>query len=168
MVPCEDLKMPPLNVGEMAPQFSAVTAAGDPFNSADFLGKRALVIFFYPKDNTPLCTQEACAFRDSYAQFLDAGVEVVGISSDSAKSHLGFADRHRLPFPLISDANGSLRKLFGVTKTLGFLPGRATYVIDRDGIVRLVFSAQLASQTHVDRALEAVRERPLPTPPAHQ
>ena len=160
--------MPPLKAGDLAPQFSAVTAAGDPFNTANFLGKRALVLFFSPKDNTPLCTQEACAFRDSYAQFLDAGVEVVGISSDSAKSHLGFADRHRLPFPLISDADGSLRKLFGVTKTLGFLPGRATYVIDRDGIVRLVFSAQLASQTHVDRALEAVRERPLPTPPAHQ
>ena len=120
------------------------------------VGRRPLVLFFYPKDDTPICTKEACAFRDSYETFSAAGAEVIGISSDNAASHRAFATRHKLPFLLASDADGSLRKAFGVPKTLGLFPGRVTYVVDRDGIIRLVFSAQLASQDHVTKALAAV------------
>jgi len=123
---------------------------------ADMVGRRPLVLFFYPKDDTPICTKEACAFRDSYETFSAAGAEVIGISSDNAASHRAFAARHKLPFLLASDADGSLRKAFGVPKTLGLFPGRVTYVVDRDGIIRLVFSAQLASQDHVTKALAAV------------
>lgn len=148
--------MPPLSVGDTAPPFTATLHDGSTFSSADVVGRKWLVVFFYPKDDTPVCTKEACAFRDSYARFVDAGAEVVGVSSDSAASHARFAAKHRLPFPMIADTDRSLRRLFGVPTTLGFLPGRVTYVIDREGVVRLVYSAMLASDDHVRRALEAV------------
>jgi peroxiredoxin Q/BCP len=144
-------------VGDRAPDFSATTQDGERVCLNDFLGKKALILFFYPKDGSPLCTKEACAFRDSYEQFLEAGAEVVGISSDSDQSHRRFRDRHHLPFPLICDADGSLHSAFGVTKTLGLIPGRATYVIDESGIVRLIFRALFASDQHVQQALGAVR-----------
>ena len=145
-----------IQVGDRAPEFSATTADGKTVRLADYLGQRAVVLFFYPKDGTPVCTQEACAFRDSYEQFVEAGAEVLGVSADSDESHRKFTQQHRLSFPLISDADGKLRALFGVPKTLGLFPGRVTYVIDPEGIVRLVFSAQLASAEHVQRAMNAV------------
>ncbi len=123
---------------------------------SDVLTKRFVVLFFYPRDGTHFCTKEACSFRDSYQKFVEAGAEVVGVSSDSAESHQEFANEHKLPFPLISDSDGSLRKAFGVPKTLGLFPGRVTYVIDRTGIVRQVFSAQFATEEHVRQALTAV------------
>jgi peroxiredoxin Q/BCP len=122
------------------------------------LGKKLVVLFFYPKDNTPVCTKEACAFRDSYEKFTAAGAEVIGVSSDSPATHRAFAEKHRLPFPIISDHDRALRQLFGVPNPLGLIPGRVTYVIDRQGVVRLVFSALLASDDHVRRALAAVQE----------
>ena len=143
-------------VGDQAPDFSATTYDGNKIRLADFLGKRALVLFFYPKDGTPICTQEACAFRDSYEQFIDAGADVIGVSSDTEESHRTFARQHKLLFPLISDADGSLRKAFAVPKTLAFFPGRVTYVIDQAGIIRQIFSAQFASDEHVRQALIAV------------
>lgn len=143
-------------VGDRAPDFSATTYDGNKLRLADFLGKRALVLFFYPKDDTPICTQEACAFRDSYEQFLNVGADVVGISGDSAENHRAFAQRHKLAFPLISDSDGSLRKSFAVSKTMGLFPGRVTYVIDREGIIRQIFSAQFASDEHVRQALAAL------------
>lgn len=145
-----------LSIGDRAPEFSATTYDGARISLTDFRGRRALVLFFYPKDGTPICTQEACAFRDSYQKFLAAGVEVVGVSSDAAESHRRFAERHQLAFPLISDRDGSLRKAFGVRKVLGLLPGRVTFVIDQQGIVRQIFSALFASGEHVRQALEAV------------
>lgn len=148
--------MATLNIGDRAPDFCANTSDGRRIGLADYLGKRDLVVFFYPKDGTPICTQEACAFRDSYERFVEAGAEVIGVSGDTAESHREFAQRHRLSFPLISDADGSLRASFGVPKTLGLFPGRVTYVIDKAGIVRLIFSAQLASDSHVRQALEAL------------
>jgi peroxiredoxin Q/BCP len=148
--------MPPLAVGDKAPLFQATLQDGSTFDLASLLGRRAVVLFFYPKDNTPVCTREACAFRDSYERFLAAGAEVVGVSSDSAATHRSFAEKHRLPFPIISDHDRALRKLFGVPNTLGFLPGRVTFVIDKDGVIRLVFSALLASDDHVRKALDAV------------
>ena len=148
--------MPRIRVGDKAPDFSATAQDGSTIRFGDYLGQKALVLFFYPKDNSPICTKEACSFRDSYEQFVEAGAEVIGISSDSPDSHQAFAKRYQLSFTLISDQDGSLRKLFGVSPTLGLLPGRATYVIDKEGIVRLIFSAQFASDDHVQKALQAV------------
>ncbi|NCY03934.1 MAG: peroxiredoxin, partial [Planctomycetia bacterium] len=125
--------MPDVAQGDVAPRFTATLQDGSTFDSASLLGKKSLVLFFYPKDNTPVCTQQACAFRDAYEQFARADVEVVGVSSDSPESHRRFAAKHRLPFPIISDADSSLRKLFGVPRALGIFPGRVTYVIDREG-----------------------------------
>jgi peroxiredoxin Q/BCP len=145
-----------IRVGDKAPDFSATAQDGSTVRLGDYLGQKALVLFFYPKDNSPICTKEACSFRDSYEQFVEAGAEVIGVSSDSPDSHQAFTERYRLSFPLISDKDNSLRKLFGVRSTMGVLPGRATYVIDKEGIVRLIFSAQFASDEHVQKALDAV------------
>ncbi len=150
--------MKKIRVGDRAPDFSGPTQDGSTIHLSDFLEKQAVVLFFYPRDGTRFCTEEACSFRDSYQQFIDAGAAVVGVSSDSAESHRDFAHQHGLPFPLISDTDGTLRKAFGVPKTLGLFPGRVTYVIDRTGIVRLIFSAQLATEEHVRQALSAVAD----------
>lgn len=148
--------MPLLEVGAQAPPFTATLQDGSTFESATLLGTKALVLFFYPKDNTPVCTREACGFRDAYEQFQAVGAEVVGVSSDSPASHQAFAAKHRLPFPIISDPDRRLRKLFGVPNPLGFLPGRVTFVIDKAGVIRLVFSALLVSDDHVKKALATV------------
>jgi peroxiredoxin Q/BCP len=150
--------MTALSVGDRAPLFRATLQDGSTFDLADLLGKKTIVLFFYPKDHTPVCTKEACAFRDSYEQFAAAGAEVIGVSSDSPSSHQAFTARHRLPFPIISDGDRSLRRLFGVPNPLGFIPGRVTYVIDKQGVIRLVFSALFASDEHVRKALAAVRD----------
>ena len=148
--------MAKIRVGDKAPNFSATTQDGSTICLADYLGQKALVLFFYPRDNSPICTKEVCSFRDSYEQFVDAGAEVIGVSSDSAQSHQAFARQYQLSFPLISDQDGALRKLFGVPSALALLPGRSTYVIDKEGVVRLIFSAQFASEKHVQQALNAV------------
>jgi peroxiredoxin Q/BCP len=150
--------MPALAVGDSAPPFTATLQDGSTFDSRTLLGKKTLVLFFYPKDHTPVCTREACGFRDSYELFQAAGAEVVGVSSDSPASHRSFAEKHRLPFPIISDGDRRLRKLFGVPSPLGFLPGRVTFVIDKAGVIRLVFSALLVSDDHVKKALAAATE----------
>jgi peroxiredoxin Q/BCP len=152
----EEQSVAALKVGDRAPDFSATTGDGTPVRLADFLGKRALVLFFYPKDGTSICTAEACAFRDSYDKFVQAGADVIGVSSDDEASHQSFAKEHKLSFPLISDAKGELRKTFAVPKTLGLFPGRVTYVIDKEGIIRQIFSSQFASDEHVRQALTAV------------
>ncbi len=146
-----------IQVGDTAPDFTLPTQSGAPVSLKDFIGKTAIVLYFYPKDNTPGCTTEACAFRDSYEVFKEAGAEVIGISSDSAESHQQFASRHRLPFILLSDANGAVRKRYGVPATLGLLPGRVTYIIDRQGIVRHIFSAQFAPGKHITEALKILQ-----------
>ena len=145
-----------LEIGDPAPDFSATTHDGNRIHMSDYTGKRGLVLFFYPKDGTSLCTKEACAFRDSYEKFIEAGVDVIGVSGDTEESHRDFIRQHKLSFPLISDADGSLRKTFSVPKTIGILPGRVTYVIDKEGIIRQIFSAQLASDEHVKQALLTV------------
>ncbi len=149
-------QMTQLKIGDKAPDFTANTYDGKRIALNDFLGKRGIVIFFYPKDGTPVCTQEACAFRDSYEKFVEAGTEVIGVSSDQEDVHRAFAEKHKLSFPLISDSDGSLRRTFGVPKTFGIVPGRVTYVIDKQGIVRHIFSAQFASDEHVRQALSAI------------
>jgi peroxiredoxin Q/BCP len=116
-----------------------------------------LVLYFYPADNTMGCTAEACSFRDSYEDFTDAGAVVIGVSPDSVESHEGFAAKHRLPFTLLSDEKGEARKAYGVGKSLGLFPGRVTFVIDPDGVVREVFNSQMRAKEHHKRALAAIR-----------
>lgn len=115
-----------------------------------------VVVYFYPKDDTPGCTAESCSFRDSYESFTDSGATVIGISSDSVDSHKAFALKHSLPFTLLADVDGSVRKQWGVGKTLGLLPGRVTYVIDPAGIVKRVFSSQFRPKKHIDEALSVI------------
>jgi len=151
-------RMASIDVGDLAPDFSLPSQTGEQISLADFRGKQAMVLFFYPKDGTAVCTKEACSFRDAYEDFVQAGAVVMGVSSDPVESHRAFASGHRLPFVLLSDADGSLRKAFGVPKTLGLLPGRVTYVIDKQGLVRHVFSAQFSADRHVAEALAVVRQ----------
>ncbi len=141
-----------VQVGDVAPDFTLPDQSGAQISLKDFLGKN-IVMYFYPKDNTPGCTAEACSFRDSYAVFKEKGAEVIGISSDSAEAHQKFAAQHRLPFTLLSDENGAIRKRYGVPTTLVLLPGRVTYVIDKEGVVRHVFNSQFAPAKHVSEAL---------------
>jgi len=94
----------------------------------DFLGKRPVILFFYPKDNTLGCTKDVCAFRDSFEEFSKLDAEVIRISSDSVKSHRGFAEKHELPLTLLSDEGGKVRRLYGVPNTFGIFAGRVTYV----------------------------------------
>jgi thioredoxin-dependent peroxiredoxin len=148
-----------MNPGEPAPDFALPDHEGNTVRLSQFRG-RPVVLFFYPKDGTAICTAEACAFRDSYADFSKAGATVIGVSSDSAEAHRAFAATHRLPFILLSDAGGAVRKLYGATQAFGLIPGRVTFVIDPQGVVRHTFSAQLASKQHVEEAMRAVHAIP--------
>ena len=142
-----------VSVGDVAPDFNLPDQSGTPVRLGDLVGEKTVVLYFYPKDETPGCTIEARAFRDSYEQFTAKDAEVVGVSSDSVRSHRRFARRHNLPFLLLSDADGAVRRLYGVEKTLGLLPGRVTYVIDQTGTVRHVYSSQLRATRHPREAL---------------
>lgn len=148
-----------LSAGDRAPLIDLTDQQGHPRRS-DQLGGRALVLFFYPKDDTPGCTMEACAFRDSYADIQALGAEVWGVSGDDAGSHQRFATRHNLPFPLLVDQGNRLRQAFGVPSVLGLLPGRVTYVIDGQGVIRHVFNNLLDGPAHRREALEALRRLP--------
>jgi len=146
-----------VKVGDRAPEFALPDRTGKTIRLSDYRGRKPVVLYFYPKDDTPGCTKEACAFRDQYQDFQDAGAEVIGVSSDSEVAHGKFTEKYRLPFTLVSDRGGSVRKQFGVPATLGLLPGRVTYVIDRDGTVRHVFNSQFQATQHVAEALQALR-----------
>lgn len=147
-----------VQVGDRAPLFSLPTQKGEIVKLEDFIGKSTIVLYFYPKDDTPGCTTEACAFRDSYEVFKEAGAEVIGVSSDSETSHQQFATKYRLPYLLVSDQDGVLRKRYGVPTTLGILPGRVTYIIDKQGIVRHIFSSQFTPEKHITEALKTLQE----------
>jgi len=147
-----------IGVGDQAPDFTLPSQSGEQVRLQDRIGQHVVVLYFYPKDNTSGCTAEACAFRDSHEVFTDAGAEVIGVSSDSVDKHAGFAGKHNLPFTLLSDAGGKVRKTYGVPATFGLIPGRVTYVIDRDGTVRHVFSSMTNIGKHVKDALEVVRQ----------
>ena len=147
-----------LQVGDKVPDFSAKDSKGNDFDSVSVVGKKPVVFYFYPKDNTPGCTAQACSFRDQYEDFKDLGAEVIGISSDSIASHEKFAKQYKLPFLLLSDNDKKLRNLFGVKPSLfGLIPGRVTYVVDKNGIIRLVFDSLVATN-HIPRALETVKK----------
>lgn len=146
-----------IKVGDRAPDFALPKQDGTTVSLSELLTKSAVVLYFYPKDDTPGCTAEACSFRDSYEDFKQAGAEVVGISSDSESSHAAFASKYRLPFTLVSDQGGKVRKAYGVPSTFGLLPGRVTYVIDQQGVVRHVFNSLLNATKHVTDALEVLK-----------
>jgi thioredoxin-dependent peroxiredoxin len=161
-----------VRIGDVAPDFTLPDQDGRPVRLSEVLGQRTVVLYFYPKDETPGCTIEARAFRDSYDAFTSAGAEVIGISADSVRAHRRFAARNALPFLLLSDRDGVVRERYGVEKTLGLLPGRVTFVIDRAGVVRHIFSSQLQVKRHSREAASAVQalreEQPPPsraTPP---
>jgi peroxiredoxin Q/BCP len=145
-----------LAAGDRAPDFTLENQDGKPVALADFAGRKNVVVYFYPKDDTPGCTRESCAFRDHYDDFVEAGAEVIGISSDGAASHRAFAEKHRLPFTLLSDPDGRVRRAFQVPSSLGVLPGRVTYVIDKQGVIRHAFNSQLNPAKHVDEALRVL------------
>ncbi len=149
-----------LHVGDKAPDFTLPSSTGENVTLSDLTKKagRTVVVFFYPKDDTPGCIAEACGFRDLYEEFTNAGAEVVGISADSSVSHRRFAGKHRLPMKLLTDADGSVRRAYGVRPTLGLFPGRVTFVVDRQGNVRHLFASQLRVVSHVQQALEIVRK----------
>lgn len=147
-----------IQVGDTIPEVSLQSQTGDTVNLKSFQGNKCVVLYFYPKDDTPGCTKESCSFRDSYTAFQEAGAEVIGISADDVASHKAFAAKHNLPFTLLSDAGNATRKAFGVPSTLGLLPGRVTYVIDKSGVVRHIFNSQLNFQGHIDESLKVVKE----------
>ena len=146
-----------VNVGDKAPDFTLDSQTGENVTLSDFFGKKNLVLYFYPKDETPGCTREACTFRDSYELFTDLGAEVIGVSADTVESHKAFAEHHNLPFTLLSDLDNNVRKLYGATSTLGFIPGRVTFIIDKKGVVRHVFSSQLQPEKHIEEAKEVLK-----------
>jgi peroxiredoxin Q/BCP len=145
-----------LDRGDRIPDVSLVDADGRSLKLSSLL-ERPIVLYFYPKDDTPGCTAEACRFRDDYDAFVEAGADVIGVSSDDAASHERFRTKHGLPFRLMSDPGGAARKAFGIPKTLGILPGRATFVIAPDGSVIYAFNSQFAVAQHVAHALDALR-----------
>lgn len=145
-----------LKIGDTIPFFTSIDNKGNSFEVRDYLGQ-PLVIYFYPKDDTPGCTIQACTFRDQYEDFKALGAEVIGISSDSLQSHQKFASRYKLPFILLSDGDKKIRTQFGVLNDfLGLIPGRATYVIDKNGIVQLIFDSTSA-KIHIQKALEILK-----------
>ena len=148
--------MPKLEVGEKAPEFSLHSQNDEVVRLSDYLGRKNVVLYFYPKDFTPGCTAEAKGFRDSYQEFSDGETEVIGVSSDSVESHSRFSQECSLPFKLLSDSGKQLRELYGVSSTLG-IAGRVTFVIDKQGMVRLVYSSQLRPTKHIREALDALK-----------
>ena len=144
-------------VGDKLPNFTAKDSNGTIFNSQDFIEKQPLVIYFYPKDDTPGCTIQACSFRDHYQEFKDLGAEVIGISSDSVQSHIRFKSKFNLPFILLSDHDKKLRKLFGVANDFLILPGRETFVVDTNGTIQMIFNS-MSAKIHITKALEILKK----------
>ena len=148
-----------ISIGDKCPTFELNDQEGKLRKSEEFLTKKALVLYFYPKDDTPGCTAQACSFRDAYEELSEVGAEVVGVSGDTLEQHKKFAKKHNLPFTLLADTNNKLRKQMGVpTNLFGLIPGRVTYVIDNQGVVKGLFNSQLDIKGHVKKALEIIEK----------
>lgn len=146
-----------IQIGDSLPHFTAVQQDGTAFDS-HAVQHKPVVIYFYPKDNTPGCTSLACGFRDAYQDFQDLGAEVIGVSGDTVVSHQIFQQKYRLPFLLLSDADRKLRKLFGVPSALfGLIPGRVTFVFDAKGVCIFIFDSMQA-KSHIVKALDALQK----------
>ncbi len=150
--------MSKVKVGDKAPDFSLPSSGGENVSLSQFRLKKNVVLFFYPMDESPICSREAEGFRNSYGSFKELDAEVIGISSQSVESHKAFASHHGLPFLLLSDTDYSVRKLYGVSSTLGAVLGRVTFVIDKEGMVKYVYSSQLQPARHAEEALKALRK----------
>jgi peroxiredoxin Q/BCP len=146
-----------IQIGDEAPDFTLPSQTGEEVKLSSYRGNKNVVLYFYPKDNTPGCTKEACAFRDSYEAFKEAGAEVIGISSDSQESHGQFVLQFALPFILVSDEGAKIRKSYGVPSSMGMVPGRVTYVIDKKGVVGYIFNSQTNIEGHVQESLKRLR-----------
>ncbi|MFA5972392.1 MAG: peroxiredoxin [Lentimicrobiaceae bacterium] len=152
--PMNDIK-----TGSTIPEFSLPDQNGNMFDISSVVGKKNLVIYFYPKDDSPGCTKEACSFRDQFEVFNEADAVIIGISGQSVESHMEFTKKYRLTFTLLSDEGNKIRKLFGVpTNFLGLLPGRVTYIADKTGKVIYIFNSQTNATKHVDEALRILKE----------
>lgn len=149
--------MKKIELGSKIPDFALPDQNGNMLNIKDVIGKKNLVIYFYPKDDTPGCTKEACYFRDQYDVFNDADAMIIGISGQSVASHKEFEKKYKLNFTLLSDEENKVRKMFGAY-SLGFLPGRVTYVVDKKGIVVYMFDSQTEATKHVDEAMRILKE----------
>ena len=147
-----------VKVGDKAPDFTLPSQMGDNVTLSEFFGKKNVVLYFYPKDESPGCTKEACTFRDNYEQLTILGAEVLGVSGQSVESHKSFATHYGLPFILLSDKDNKVRELYGVPSTMGIIPGRVTYIIDKKGVVRHIFSSQTQAQRHVEEAKKTLME----------
>jgi peroxiredoxin Q/BCP len=147
-----------IKIGSSIPAFTLPDQNGNPFDITSVLGKKNLVIYFYPKDDSPGCTAQACSFRDQFEVFTEADALIIGISGQSVESHKEFAEKHRLSFILLSDEDDKIQKLFGVPKSLlGFLPGRVTYIADKAGKVIYIFNSQMQATKHVEEALRILK-----------
>lgn len=147
--------MPKVILGEKAPDFSLPNQDGESISLSDYYKKNKVVLFFYPKDFSPGCTTQACHFRDNYEDFTDLGAEVVGVS---VESHKKFLDEYLFPFQLLSDEGGRIRKGYGSTKEFGYLSGRYTFIIDKEGIVRHIFTSETDMKNHIDEALRVLKQ----------
>ncbi|MEQ6119754.1 peroxiredoxin [Reichenbachiella sp. MALMAid0571] len=146
-----------ISVGDTIPNFTLLDQNSKEVSITNKIGQ-PLVIYFYPKDDTPGCTKEACSFRDQYDVFGEYGTEIIGISSDSPASHLKFAKKYNLNFILLSDEKGEVEKLFGVPRSvLGLISGRVTYIIDKNGVVRHVFNSLFNAEKHVEESLRIIK-----------
>ena len=147
-----------LGIGDAAPDFSLPNQDNETIKLSQFKDSKHVVLYFYPKDETPGCVKEACSFRDSYEAFQQAGAEVIGVSADSVSSHKKFESRRRLPFQLLSDADKKVAKMYGVEGAMfGLLPGRETFVIDKEGVIRHRFASQFQIDAHIDDALKVLQ-----------
>lgn len=147
-----------ITIGNSIPMFTLPDQHGNNFDIHEVLGKKNLVIYFYPKDDTPGCTREACSFRDQFDDFAEMDALVIGISGQSVESHLAFANKHRLNYTLLSDEDNQIRKMFGVpTNLFGLLPGRVTYVVDKKGVVVFMFNSQFQAEKHVAEAIAVLK-----------
>lgn len=145
--------------GDPCPTFKLKNQNGEVFDITELIGKKKLVVYFYPKDNTYGCTKQACSFRDSYEVFKEKGAEVIGISSDKPTKHEKFMETNELPFILLSDEKNKVRKRFGVpSNLLGLIPGRVTYIVDKKGIVQGVYNSARDFSGHVDKALNVIKK----------
>ncbi len=148
-----------LEVGDTIPAFTLKDQNNTNFDIETYRGKVPMVIYFYPKDDTPGCTKEACSFRDEFEVFTDLNVKVIGISSDNVTSHKKFAEKYNLPFTLLADTKKKVRKLFGVPNSLmGLIPGRVTYVINKNGIIIHIFNSQFGAEKHITESLSILKE----------
>jgi thioredoxin-dependent peroxiredoxin len=147
-----------VKVLDKAPDFTLPSQMGDKVTISEYFGKKNIVLYFYPKDETAGCTKEACTFRDNYEELANLGAEVLGVSGQSVESHKSFATHYGLPFILLADVDNKVRELYGVPSTMGIIPGRVTYIIDKKGIVRHVFVSQTQAKKHVEEAKKTLME----------